>query len=161
MTSLAGCMVAMSGVPKSVDLTDGNETSVENLQLIVNRIKKNHSNVGDMLGAFQLRWNENVDQLEESYDVILCADCLFFKESSAHLVQAIYKILSPKGKAYIAAPNREGTFGFFKTLAEELFNVEEFEDYSIEVTKAHESCLSEPGYNSDIHYPKLLVLTKL
>ena len=161
MTSLAGCLLAMSGAPKTVDLTDGNETSVENLQLIVNRVRKNHANIGEQLNAFQLRWNESLDQFEESYDVILSADCLFFKESSAHLVQAIYKILSPKGKAYITAPNREGTFGFFKTLAEELFTVEVFEEYSIEVTKAHESCVCEPGYNSDIHYPKMLVLTKL
>ena len=161
MTSLAGCMLAATGLPDLTHLTDGNATSVKNLQKIVKEMRKSDQKTCD-LDAFELRWDKELNQdLHSKYDVILSADCLFFKESSAHLVQAIYKILSPKGKAYIAAPNREGTFGFFKTLAEELFNVEEFEDYSIEVTKAHESCLSEPGYNSDIHYPKLLVLTKL
>ena len=158
MTSLAGCMVSVTGAPASTHITDGNITSVENLNIIVDDIKK--TSVVENLEAFQLRWDEENDHLECQYDVIICADCLFFKESSEKLVKLIHKLLRPKGKAFIVAPHREGTFDHFKSLAEPLFSVEEVLDYSKEVTKAHESCLSEPGYTPDIHYPKLMVLNK-
>ena len=151
-------MISVTGAPASTHLTDGNSSSVENLQIIVNDIKK--TNIVNNLEAFQLRWDEENDNLESQYDVIICADCLFFKESSEKLVQMFQKLLRPKGKAFIVAPHREGTFDHFQNLAEQCFRVEEVLDYSKEVTKAHESCLSEPGYNPDIHYPKLMVLNK-
>ena len=79
MSALAGCLLAASGAPASTSLSDGNTTSVTNLQRIVQRMKS--SNICDELDAFKLRWDESVDHLASSYDVILSADCLFFKVS--------------------------------------------------------------------------------
>lgn len=163
MTALAGCLLAATAAARTVHLTDGNATSVNNLQTIVQRAAStpNTQTQCDSLHAFRLRWDEDVSELADSYDAILSADCLFFTESAASLVAALHTLLRPRGAAYIAAPNREGTFGHFKRLAEEQFGrVEELEDYSVEVTKAHESWLGQPGYTPDIHYPKMLVLTK-
>ena len=78
-----------------------------------------------------------------------------------NLVKALHVMLRPQGKVYIAAPNREATFGYFKELAQEFFCLQEVENYSSEVTKAHESFLGQPGYDEDIHYPLLLILSKL
>ena len=158
MTALAGCLLAASRAPASTIVTDGNLTSVANLEMIVKRISS--SAICDNLDAFQLRWDESLDHLESKYDVILSADCLFFKESALKLVNALHLMLRPQGKVYIAAPNRESTFEYFKDLAKDLFQLEEVENYSTEVTKAHESYLGQPGYNEDIHYPRLLILTK-
>ena len=158
MSALAGCLLAASGAPASTSLSDGNMTSVTNLEMIVKRLST--SAICDNIDAFQLRWDESVDHLESRYDVILSADCLFFKESALSLVKALHLMLRPQGKVYIAAPNRESTFEFFKDLAKDLFHLEEIENYSTEVTKAHESYLGQPGYNEDIHYPRLLILTR-
>ena len=160
MTALAGCMVACTGDTRSCHLTDGNTTSVHNLQLIVDTITDSGAAGDTSLEAFQLRWDQTDENYHDKYDVILSADCLFFKETCQSLVRSIHNMLRPNGKAVIVAPNREGTFDNFKNLAEELFTVEEIVDYSSEVTKAHESCLSDSSYNPDIHYPKLLILSK-
>ena len=160
MTSLAGCMLAATGLPDFTHLTDGNATSVKNLQKIVKEMRKSDQKTCD-LDAFELRWDKELNQdLHSKYDVILSADCLFFKESTENLVQCLYNLLRPNGQAIITAPSREGTLVNFANLAEKQFSVEEVQDYSIEVTKAHESFLDEPGYNPDIHYPKLLILSK-
>ena len=50
--------------------------------------------------------------------------------------------------------------GVARLFRDKFGRVEELEDYSVEVTKAHESWLGQPGYTPDIHYPKMLVLTK-
>ena len=168
MTCLAGCLLAVSDFsphprPRQIHLTDGNSTSVTNLELIVNRMKvaaEKAPSICDDVKAFEYRWDIIDETQDKSYDVIISADCLFFKETSASLAQSIYRMLRPHGIALIVAPNREGTFGYFKTLAMEHFNVEEVEQYSSEVVKAHESFIDEPGYDPDIHFPKLLILTK-
>ena len=165
MTCLAGCLLAVSDFspqprPSQIHLTDGNSASVANLELIVRRMKEKTPSLCDDIKAFEYRWDIIDEAQEESYDVIISADCLFFKETSASLAQSIYRMLRPNGTALVVAPNREGTFGYFKTLALEYFNVEEVEQYSTEVVKAHESFIEEPGYDPDIHLPKLLILTK-
>jgi len=161
MTSLAGCMLAATGLPELTHITDGNATSVKNLQKIVKELKKSDEKKICDLDAFELRWDQELHKdLYSNYDVILSADCLFFKESAENLVQCLHNLLRPNGQAIITAPSREGTLVNFVNLAEKKFHVKEVKDYSIEVTKAHESFLDEPGYNPDIHYPKLLILTK-
>jgi len=167
MTCLAGALLAVSDFsphqsPRVIHLTDGNSASVANLEHIVDRIKAGagdkKSNC-DELKAFEYRWDVRGSH-EEQYDVIICADCLFFKETSASLAQSIYRMLLPDGTALIVAPNREGTLGYFKNLAMEYFTVDEVDDYSSEVIKAHEYFLNDPAYDQDIHFPKLLILTK-
>ena len=168
MTCLAGCLLAVSEFsphpgPSQIHLTDGNSASVANLELIVHRMKvrtEKTPSLCDDIKAFEYRWDITDEAQDETYDVIISADCLFFKETSASLAQSIYRMLRPNGTALIVAPNREGTFGYFKALALEYFNVEEVEHYSSEVVKAHESFIDEPGYDPDIHFPKLLILTK-
>ena len=167
MTCLAGCLLAVSDFspqsgPSQIHLTDGNSASVANLELIVNRIKAvagDKKIICDDIKAFEYRWDVGAPQ-EELYDVIICADCLFFKETSASLAQSIYRMLLPDGTALIVTPNREGTLGYFKNLAMEYFTVDEVDDYSCEVIKAHEYFLNDPAYDQDIHFPKLLILTK-
>jgi len=160
MTALAGLLLANTSEPRLVHLTDGNNDSVQNLLQIVDRFKEGDSNCH--VDAFELRWDDDskVTDLYESYDVIMCADCLFFKESSSSLVQALYDMLRTGGKAIVMAPNREGTFGNFSSLARKHFTIEVVENYSGEIWKAHESYLGSIGYEPDIHYPMLMVLTK-
>ena len=160
MTALAGFLLATVSEPRLVHLTDGNSDSVQNLEHIVEKFREGEHTCE--VDTFELRWDDEdkVQGLRDTYDVIMCADCLFFKESSNSLVQALFTMLKEGGKVVVMAPNREGTFGRFEKLAQKFFNVQVFENYSSEVWKAHESCLGVPEYLPDIHYPKLMVLNK-
>ena len=160
MTSLAGFLLAAAAEPRLVHLTDGNSDSVRNIAHSVDKFRE-EKNVCE-IDTFELRWDDEdkVEGLVDTYDVIICADCLFFKESSSSLVHSLYKMLKEKGKVIVMAPNREGTFGKFEELARTVFSVEVIENYCSEVWKAHESWIGSEGYVPDIHYPKLMLLTK-
>ncbi|XP_074662329.1 calmodulin-lysine N-methyltransferase-like isoform X2 [Tubulanus polymorphus] len=93
MTCLAGIAVAMETEMKQMVLTDGNEKSIRNLEEIItaNKDAFKHSDVNVKL----LRW-DCVDVIDENkFDVIICADCLFFDDSREHLASAINKLLKP------------------------------------------------------------------
>ena len=63
------------------------------------------------LFEFQLiKWANGFDELDCIYDVIICADCLFFDEGRPQLLECLKKALKPGGTAVIVAPSRGGTF---------------------------------------------------
>ena len=153
MTAVAGLLLAATGLPANVTLTDGNEVSAESLRRVVERAK---SRGGSGLEAVQLRWDDasEVEARRGSFDLILSADCIFF---TSQLASAMATLLAPGGEALVMAPGREGTFDAFQAEAREHFGeVEEVEKYSAQVWKAHEACSGLQGYVEDIHYPRLL-----
>ena len=154
MTAAAGLLLAASGTPCSVTLTDGNEVSAQSLVKVVERAKKREGM--SSLEALQLRWDDasEVEARRGSFDLILSADCIFF---TSQLASAMATLLAPGGEALVMAPGREGTFDTFQAEAKEHFGeVEEVEKYSAQVWKAHEACCGLESYVEDIHYPRLL-----
>ncbi|VDM49044.1 unnamed protein product [Toxocara canis] len=101
MTGLAGLMALTAGA-KTIYLTDGNERSVENLQMIV---EKNSLNLGVKCAI--LEWAG--ERLSEKFDLVICADCLFFTNSHEALLGCIHAHLVDGGTAYLMAPSRRGT----------------------------------------------------
>lgn len=97
-----------------------------------------------------------------SYDVILCADCLFFDEARMDLVDTIYGSLAEDGIALIVAPRRGSTFRKFAEVAVKRgFEAREIERYDDVVWSLHEDLLENNlDYCPDLHYPVLLELTK-
>uniref|UniRef100_A0A914VN74 Calmodulin-lysine N-methyltransferase n=1 Tax=Plectus sambesii TaxID=2011161 RepID=A0A914VN74_9BILA len=160
MTGVAG-LCAASVKAESVLLTDGNEKSVANLDLIVRH--SNFSNVSARL----LRWDAPADLegLEHSVDIILAADCLFFNEYRLPLLDTIVKLLSSNGEAYIFAPSRSGTFDKFADLAKlrDELSIEIETDYDEVVSSGRDAaallCASN-GFDENLHYPKLIVLRR-
>lgn len=47
------------------------------------------------------------------FDIIICADCLFFDEGRPQLLECLKKALCPGGISIIVAPSRSGTFEVF------------------------------------------------
>ena len=164
MAGLAGVFLACSHRPRQVLLTDGNTKSVDNLKRIVTENLSNFNTTA--VSAEILLWDpQTLATLPSSitigsYDHILCADCLFFKDLHVSLAQIIKKLLRPDGTCHIFAPRRGGTLELFCSRAEEWFSIELVEKYSECVWYKHEECLSklEPTnlYDPDIHYPVYL-----
>lgn len=160
MTGLAGMMIAKTCYPKETFVTDGNERSVVNLQSIVN-----HNSLRTVI-AESVIWkdgdlHEEYQHLRARFDIILCADCLFFTQSHKQLIDLLLYLLKPSGKVYMFAPERDGSLRQFCSLADSRFHIEVLENYSDIVWKKHVTCVESLSvYNPDIHYPKLITMTQ-
>jgi len=165
MTSLAGLAIGITSNAKEVILTDGNERSIKNVEIILNENGSKHRFGKTSMTCRQLRWGCEMDIVDyrEKIDVIICADCLYFDESRETLVETINELLTKSGKALILAPNRGNTFGKFTDLARVRFIVEEMKIYDEKVwqMKEHLSETLDPSYYSnDLHYPRMIILRR-
>ena len=158
MAAIAGLLLAATGLPAAVTLTDGNATSVDSLEAVVKQVSES-TKTASPLTAGLLRWDDaaQVEARRGQFDLILSADCVFF---GSQLAPAMAAMLAPGGEALVMAPGREGTLDTFHAEAGRHFGaVEEVERYSPQVWKAHEACVDLQDYTEDIHYPRLLRCT--
>ena len=112
MSCLAGLMLALTGVPSCVRLTDGNKASVENVRQIIeaNRMKFGAVHISEDV----LLWGK--DFLSSDYpkfEFVICADCLFFVELHECLSRVIQKLLRPGGTVLLFNPRRSGSLARF------------------------------------------------
>ncbi|KAI0233807.1 Calmodulin-lysine N-methyltransferase [Lamellibrachia satsuma] len=162
MTSLAGLAVATYSEACQVTLTDGNEQSVKNVEVIIQENKDVFASKEVMSRV--LRWDDEAcfKELADKFDYVICADCLFFDDYRLHLVNVLHAIMKPKGEAIIFAPKRGKTFEAFEEAARSRFRVCRTEQYDEDVWKYHQQNLSKASteYDADLHYPILLQLFK-
>ena len=179
MTCLAGMAVALTTPASAVVLTDGNEKSVCNLQHTIERnatlgwdqpecVSKTESQNDSVkfkncsVSCQVLRWDneETVLSMKDAFDLVLCADCVFFEDGRQQLVDTLRTLIKPDGCVLIFAPKRGESFDEFVTLAKNVFDVKCEEFYDERVTSLHKDLLSRgiEAYDADIHYPLMLTL---
>lgn len=158
MTCLGGLMISRFSEPNEVFLTDGNEFSFENLEVICSDNEFRCS-----VECCLLQWSKetNYGDLENRFDYIICADCLFFDEFREDLCATIWKLLKMEGTCLIFAPNRQNSFHKFVDMAKLHFECMIVHDYDMEVWERHlYEKENNPNYDEDLHYPLLLKLKK-
>lgn len=158
MTCLGGLMISRYSQPNEVFLTDGNEASFENLEVICS-----DNDFRCSVECCLLQWSRetNYGDLENRFDYIICADCLFFDEFREDLCSTIWKLLKMDGTCLIFAPNRQNTFHKFVDMAKLHFECMIVHDYDMEVWERHlHEKENNPNYDEDLHYPLLLKLKK-
>ena len=101
-----------------VVLTDGNETSMSCAAATVARSQQQFGNTS--VEARCLDWTNpcHYDDLQQQFDVVLCADCCFFDEYRHHLVTVLATITRPSGHVVLICPERSGTRSKFIELAQ-------------------------------------------
>ena len=117
MTCLAGLLLASACKCAKVVLTDGSEDSIANLNHSIERNR--HNFIAKDVSSRVLRWDqfeENHSDLNESFDYVITADCLFFDDFRTFLVETISKVLKPGGEAIIIAPKRGHSFDDFVSI---------------------------------------------
>ncbi|CAL7934716.1 unnamed protein product [Xylocopa violacea] len=191
MSCLAGVIAAKYCEPKEVVLTDGNATSVNNVRRVVDRngmsdfvecgvvqwakaarairaARLVRAFVHPHLNGLRVkswtggRTKDLAKFAAKLYDVILCADCLFFDEARSDLVETIYGWLTNDGLALVMAPRRGSTFEKFTEAAVKRgFIARRIDRYDPTVWSKHLQLLDHSQeYCADLHYPILLELTK-
>jgi len=163
MTGLAGLIIAQTCSPHHVLITDGNENSTENLEIVIAENKRLGLIEPDKVSSRLVKWANGSKDLKMDYDVIICADCLFFDEGRPQLLECLKKALRGGGTAIIVAPSRSGTFEDFVTLTREsqLFVVSaELTEYSTKVMEVSQRLKKDPRFIPNLHYPRVLRLEK-
>ena len=167
MTALAGLMLACTGLPSYVLLTDGNETSVHNVEAILSANASALLTCTAKTSTCVLRWDEAFlsqrSPHDGFFDVIVCADCVFFTELHACLTRVLLKLLKPHGTVILFAPERGGTLRQFCEVAGTSFAVRRLDTYDDVVDQRHQSALHLAGgeYDPNIHYPVLVEMEPL
>lgn len=154
MSCLAGLMCAKYGAAKCVTLTDGNKISVENVQ-----ISLYNNEFSCPIVCKVLKWENYTTN--DKFDVILCADCLFFDEGRLHLIECLWDVMTLNGLALIMAPRRGSTLEIFVIQAQERgFACKQIVKYNNVVWEKHVALLDNCEYDESIHYPILIEVTK-
>ncbi|KAG8240322.1 hypothetical protein J437_LFUL000797 [Ladona fulva] len=159
MTSLAGVMIAKYTTALRVFLTDGNVLSVNNVQHIIN-----HNNFGSsIVTCAVLEWGVRMsyENAQNKYDIVLCADCLFFDDVRKDLVDTIWAVLNENGVGLVMAPKRGDTLEKFLEEAKKKFHCTLDHYYNEQVWNRHLELKNNCEYDEDIHYPLLLQLRKI
>lgn len=148
---LAGLAMARVVKANSLLLTDGNAQVVKTLETA---LQYNKSALAGGLAASEvatrtLVWDRNLTSLEVpragTFDYVVAADCLFFKDFHIDLVHTIKTLLSQSGTCLLFAPLRGTTLEAFCALAQAEFDVSREERYDIDVWEAHVKACSSAG----------------
>lgn len=171
MSCLAGLMIGKYTSASRVHLTDGNMFSMENVNHI---LAKNGFGKSSKFTSSVLQWGkstnlkitnqpEDLTMYPSQFDVILCADCLFFDDVRQDLVHTIFDFMSDDGIALLTAPRRADTLDkFFDEAVNAGFNCNLQEMYNEHVWDRHLQLKEHCGedYDENLHYPLLLELRK-
>ncbi|XP_064091030.1 calmodulin-lysine N-methyltransferase-like [Macrobrachium nipponense] len=158
MTCLAGLLVAASGAPSKMVLTDGNALSITNVKV---SLEKN--TLPTDVSTRVLRWGSHDELLMHhgKFDIAMCADCLFFDEGRESLLCSLLAVLRPGGTAIVVAPARSGTFQLFAAMCRPHFLVAVLEKYDCVIEQYIRKSAMESHYNENLHLPLVMILTKL
>ncbi|XP_030759807.1 calmodulin-lysine N-methyltransferase [Sitophilus oryzae] len=155
MSCLAGLFVAKYASPKTVLVSDGNKTSVDNVRAILQC-----NEFSCPTDCAILKWGEPRGS-RRLYDVIVSADCLFFDDARRDFVECLYEYLAPEGLGLVMAPQRGSTLDSFMIQSENRGLIcRKIMRYDDVVWERRLELLDQCEYNDNIHYPVLVEVTK-
>jgi calmodulin-lysine N-methyltransferase len=165
MAGLAGIAIAVTSSPTHVLLTDGNTQSADNLVACIEQNRPRYPTLTTITTS-PLVWDRTatLDGLAGQFDVVVCADCLFFTKVHVDLLHTIDRLLTDDGVAVMVAPPRSGTLDQFVEVVRDsgAWDLVRSDVIDSAVVAAHKAAVAdtEAGYDPNIHRPVLLRLSK-
>lgn len=165
---LAGLSIASCTDAAEVVISDGNPQVVDYIQ------KNITANVGSFedtkVTSLLLRWGQDVvGHLGHNFDLIIAADCTFFKEFHADLAYTLKSLLAlcKASQAIFFSPKRGTTLDLFlRAVNSHGLHVEIHENYNSHVWDLHrkfmeyDSCACAwPNYDEEHCYPLLIIIS--
>lgn len=161
MSGLAG--ICCGYYASEVIITDGNESSIENLETIIN-----HNKLEEKCHAVFHRWNEPFPEslATKQFDLVIAADCYFDPDFHESFIDTLVSSLSPTGTALLFSPERSGTLRSFieKLFQRNIFNIEQTANICDGITSkisAITASSSIEDFDSDKDHVKMLTLQKI
>jgi len=186
MTALAGLGLArlcrQKGFNKSYfAITDGHPDCVRNQKvcLAMNHSMDRKDETADAevtltpASSFLLRWSRGdlygdldiviQNNPKQKFDVIIAADCLFFRDFHDDLLWVLDNALDQTdGVVYCLQPRRGDTMATFLAKAELIFLVQIIENFSDDISNQIQRAVeaNPHAFNADVHNPILCVLSR-
>jgi hypothetical protein len=166
MAGMAGLALAKSTrsarQPRmQLTITDGHPDCVVHNQV---HVRLNTFPEGVSIKVEKLIWTTTAQE-SNHVDLLLCSDCTHFQEHHASLAVTISGSLRIGGVAILCQPPRGTSLGNFLTCVTSmggLLDIQHLTDYNDQVTAHHLKELNtNPCYDPNIHYPQMVVLTKM
>ncbi|BBN07652.1 calmodulin-lysine N-methyltransferase [Marchantia polymorpha subsp. ruderalis] len=163
---LGGLAIAACTDAAEVVITDGNPEVVDYIE---QNVQTNRSAFGNTaVSSSTLYWSRDQVPLSgRTFDLVVAADCTFFKDFHFDLAYTIKSLLgiSKDSQAILFNPRRGNTLDMFVEAAESLaLNVEIKEQYDEHLWSVHQHLLKGdrkgwPNYDSNHCYPLFLSVT--
>jgi len=164
-------------------VTDGHPDCVSNQRVCVEmnatmdlRLERAVRPLQSVITSHLLRWSigdkhgdlAQIKQLRPEatmFDVIVAADCLFFRDFHEDLLWVLDNSLSVNGVVYLLQPSRGGSMELFLSKAAEsgIYNIELKNFGDLGVTLLAQQCQEarqRAGFKEDIHLPVLVILSR-
>lgn len=125
------------GIATTVTITDGHPECVENERVCIQMCKQMYPEI--CISANLLRWSslEDISNFTEEatrlFDVVVCADCLFFENFHDDLLNVLCNTTHPSGQVILMQPSRAGSLQRFLDKAVDFFTLERLESYDEQV----------------------------
>ena len=178
MTALCGLGLATVGECDSVVLTDGHPDCVANQRVCLQMTRQHAGGPGqggslNRVKCEQMRWSKD-DILGDVtrvmnivggrlFDVIVVADCLFFRDFHDDLLWVLRRCLSQLGVVLLLQPRRADSMQLFLEKAGKTFHVSIEEDYNddvVEMVGRYKENALKNGFDTDLHAPVLVTLQR-
>lgn len=163
---LGGLAIAACTDAAEVFLTDGNPQVIDYVK--ANTRRNSHLFGTTEVTACVLNWSDNVpSMLEERFDIVVAADCTFFRASHAALACRVKDLLKrcSASLAMFFNPQRDDSLNsFLQTARSTQLNVDLNEKYDVLLWRLHQDLVKGDvpewrNYDTDHCYPLLAKLT--
>eukprot|EP01006_Ploeotia_vitrea_P050986 TRINITY_DN67516_c10_g1_i1.p1 TRINITY_DN67516_c10_g1~~TRINITY_DN67516_c10_g1_i1.p1 ORF type:complete len:347 (+),score=30.20 TRINITY_DN67516_c10_g1_i1:67-1107(+) len=160
-SSTSSCAPAYTLPPQAVCISDGNPSVVDNLQWNATALENCTATCKQVLWHKAETYN-NVGAV----DLICGADCLFFEQFHDSLIEMFDYFLAQKEDVQILLlqPKRGKSMQNFidkwKTKHSEQTTLVVVEDFDPQVTAKHQSMLTNPDYDANLHQPLLMRINR-
>jgi len=154
---LCGLALAAMFDAECVVLSDGNQTCIEYL---TENININDAVLKCPVACERIMWDKISKKAVQKFDIIVLADCFFFKNFHEELASTLNLYLTESGVVYSVQPNRDKTRDNFCILMEKEWDIQHIANFNHKVYAKHLLLRKEETYSDEFNQPCLTIFRR-